>query len=191
MSFAIYLRGQRVQGGRCNGARDACSRAACGEAPGAWVLTSRAAVWTPWGGGGRRPSRIVVTAQVRGTLSSRSVERCGHRGLCPSHKIPREGPRPRGQQEYRAQRTAPLPDIVQTWASFDIGQPERDRVPAVRSNAPTIGCCSQAGVPATRLVAAEKRCRTLCRTPTAAMELATCFVRSPLALLCVLCVSVV
>jgi hypothetical protein len=38
----------------------------------------------------------------------------GHRGLCPSRKVPCKGPRPRGQQEHRAQRTAPLPGHRQT-----------------------------------------------------------------------------
>jgi hypothetical protein len=79
-----------------------------------------------------------------------------HRGLCPSHKVPWKGPRPRGPEKCRAQRTAPLPDIVQPWASFDIGQPGRDRVLGVRWKRPVIACQSQAGVPATRLVAAVK-----------------------------------
>jgi hypothetical protein len=48
--------------------------------------------------------------------------------------VAREGRRPRRPQEYRAQGTVPLPDIVQPWASFDIGQPGRDRVLAVRKN---------------------------------------------------------
>jgi hypothetical protein len=41
-------------------------------------------------------------------------ENMGHRGLCPSHKVAWEGPSPRGQQEYRAQGTVPLPRDRQT-----------------------------------------------------------------------------
>jgi hypothetical protein len=33
----------------------------------------------------------------------------GHRGLCPSRKVPWEGPRPHGPQEYRPRRIMPLP----------------------------------------------------------------------------------
>jgi hypothetical protein len=106
---------QRCRGrtGRCMGLAMHGAVRRCGEAPGGRVLTRRAGTWTPRGGGGRRASRIVVAAQVRGTLSSRSVERCGHRGLCPSHRVPWEGPRPRDPQEKadtgaRAEPAAPL-----------------------------------------------------------------------------------
>jgi hypothetical protein len=54
-----------------------------------WART--ATVPRGWGGAGKG-----------GTVCLRTVERCGHRGLCPSRKVPWKGPRPRGQQEHRA-----------------------------------------------------------------------------------------
>jgi hypothetical protein len=104
-----------------------------------------------------------------------------------------EGRRPRRPQEYRAQRTVPLPQgshgrdrvlairknighvgpcpsrtLATLLEAVRIGQAGMDRVLAVRWKAPVIACQSQAGVPATRLVAAGKGCRTLCRAPTGA-----------------------
>jgi hypothetical protein len=83
---------------------------------------------------GDRPA-VGVTAQVRGTLSSRSVETCGHRGLCPSRRafagpifsIAGDGDSP-GRLELphgRARGTVPLPGNPQIGGS-PAHSPSRD-----------------------------------------------------------------
>jgi hypothetical protein len=62
------------------------------------LLTSEATIWTPWGGRGRRPSRVGGTAQVR------------------------DGPCPRGPEKHRAQRTAPLPASVRPPVFFSVAE---------------------------------------------------------------------
>jgi hypothetical protein len=143
----------------------------------------------PTGSHGR--DRVPAVRKERQTTGASTEPATTPGGRMPLRTPPgREGPRPRRPQQFRAQRTAPLPDIVQPWPSFDIGQPGRDRVLAVRWKRPVIACQSQAGVPATRLVAAAKRLRdafpdTNRRHRDCDMLCAVSFGRSP----CPLCLS--
>jgi hypothetical protein len=176
----------------------------------------------------------------------------GPRGLCPSHKVPWEGPRPRSPQAKpgtgaraepvaRPNRPVPLraaagregrrpPPSARISGPGDCAPPTgshgSDRILAVRKNVghlgpspfraiatlpgavrnrpgrygprpgcPLEGACNRLPV-ASRCTghpafAGTRGCGTLCRTPTAAIERAPCFARSLVAVLCVLCVSVV
>jgi hypothetical protein len=139
------LQRRRGRRGSCIGARDAWSRAACGEAPGARLLTSRVAISTSWDGREWRPSRRGCDGAGKGRgVSPRSIERCGHRGLCPCRRafagaifsVARDGDSS-GRREPphgRVRGTVPRPGIAKSKAPQPICQVGRDTVIAVREN---------------------------------------------------------
>jgi hypothetical protein len=109
----------------------------------------------PQGSHGR--DRVLAVRKKRQTtvpaadLQRDSIGRCP----CELRQVGRDGV-PAVRNQYRARRTAPLPDIVQPWASFDIGQPGRDRVPAVSKNISHLGPCPSGAI-ATLLDAVRNR----------------------------------